>query len=59
MKKWIILGGLLAVALLIVTTQTCLRTGLRYGLWLDECPDGELRQTVTLYSSGLSRGGKG
>jgi hypothetical protein len=59
MKKWIALGGLAAVALLIASTQTCLRTGIRYGLWLDECPDGDIRQTVTLSSGGLSRGAKG
>jgi hypothetical protein len=59
MKKWIFLGGLAVVALLIASTQTCLRTGFRYGLWLDHCPDGELRQTVTLNTGGLARGAKG
>lgn len=58
MKKWLVLGGLVVVGLLIASTQTCLRTGVRYGLWLDECPDGDIRQTVTLSSAGLSRGGK-
>ncbi len=59
MKKWLIAGALAAVAVLIASTQTCLRTGLRYGLWLDQCPDGDLRQTVTLSSGGLARGAKG
>src|SRR5262249_45994244 len=47
MKKLLIIGsGLLVLALGIASTQVCLRAALRYGLWLDECPDGELRQTV-------------
>lgn len=48
--------GLVAVVLFIVSTQTCLRTGFAYGLWIDECPDGEVRQTIEVDASGLSRG---
>ncbi|GMU58474.1 MAG: hypothetical protein AMXMBFR34_02370 [Myxococcaceae bacterium] len=51
---WIVLG-LAALGLLIASTQTCLRTGFGYGLWIDECPDGEVRQTIEVDSSGLSR----
>ena len=59
MKKWLVLAAVLGVVLIIASTQTCLSTGFRYGLWLDHCPDGDLRQTVTVSSTGLSRGGKG
>jgi hypothetical protein len=59
MKKWLVLGAGIGILMLIVSTQTCLSTGLRYGLWLNQCPDGELRQTLTVSSGGLSRGGKG
>ncbi len=59
LKKWLVVAGLAIAVLGVASTQTCLRTGLRYGLWLDHCPDGELRQTVTLQTAGLSRGAKG
>lgn len=52
---WLVLG-LAALGLLIASTQTCLRTGFAYGLWVDQCPDGEIRQTIRVDSSGLSRG---
>ena len=58
MKKWLILGGLLAALLVIVSTQVCLTTGFRHGLWLDRCPDGDLHQTVNVYAGSLARGGK-
>ncbi|MEW5738442.1 MAG: MG2 domain-containing protein [Myxococcota bacterium] len=52
---WMILG-LGALGLLIASTQTCLRTGFSYGLWIDECPDGDVRQTIHVDSTGLTRG---
>ena len=58
MKKWLVLAAVLAVAVFFVSTRTCFSTGLHYGLWLDHCPDGALRQSVTVRTEGLSRGGK-
>lgn len=40
-------------------TQTCLRVGFRTGLWLDECPDGDLRQTISVSAPQLKRGAFG
>lgn len=57
-----LLLGLAAAALLILayaSTQTCLRVGFRTGLWLDECPDGELRQTISVSAPELKRGAFG
>ena len=52
--------GLAALAILgIASTRTCLRVGFSTGLWLDECPDGELRQTISVSAPELKRGAKG
>ncbi len=56
MKKWFVIGGLLAIGLIWAATRVCLPAVFRYGLWLDSCPDGELRQTVTANGS-FQRGG--
>lgn len=34
----------------------CLPTGVRYGMWLDECPDGDLRLGGRLAVKGVVRG---
>lgn len=44
-----------AVVLFIASRSTCLSVGFSKGLWLDECPDGELRQTVSINAGGLKR----
>lgn len=49
----------LAVIVGIASTQTCLRVGFRTGLWLDQCPDGELRQTINVSAPELKRGAHG
>lgn len=49
----------LAVITAIASTQTCLRVGFRTGLWLDQCPDGELRQTISVSAPELKRGANG
>jgi hypothetical protein len=53
------LAFIFAVVLAVASTQTCLRVGFSTGLWLDECPDGELRQTIEVYAPGLQRGAFG
>ncbi len=53
------LGIVLAIGLGSASTQTCLRVGFSTGLWLDECPDGELRQTITVSAPELKRGAPG
>jgi len=58
MKRWFLGLGALALVLLFVSTRTCLSTGFRYGLWLDECPDGELRQTIFVSAPAVTRGGE-
>lgn len=57
MRKWLIIGGLLIAALAVASRQVCLRGVLRYGLWLDQCPDGELKQTVAANGT-FERGAK-
>jgi hypothetical protein len=37
----------------------CFRTGLRYGVWLEQCPATDLRLSADVYSSGMLRGDKG
>ncbi len=56
MKKWFWAVGAVALVLIFVSTQTCLSTGFRYGLWLNKCPDGELRQTINVTAPSLMRG---
>ena len=53
------LGIGLAAILAIASSQTCLRVAFRTGLWLDECPDGELRQTISIWAPELKRGADG
>ncbi len=55
---WIVAVAVLSLAALIASTQVCLSAGFSTGLWLDECPDGELRQTINVYAPNLSRGAK-
>ncbi len=53
---WVVGLGGAALVLLIASTQTCLRVGFSKGLWLNECPDGELRQTISVNTGALTRG---
>ncbi len=53
-----VLAGLVVLGLLIASTRTCLRVGFTSGLWLNQCPDGALRQTVQLSAPALHRGAK-
>jgi hypothetical protein len=55
-KKWIFIGGGVVLVLMIASTRVCLSGWMRYGLWLDHCPDGELRQTVYASAPSLMRG---
>ena len=52
----VILAVLLAIATWFVSRSTCLSVGLRTGIWLERCPDGELRQTMRVNADGLKRG---
>jgi hypothetical protein len=52
-------AGVLGFGLLIASLNTCLRVGFSTGLWLDECPDGDLRQTVNVFAPELKRGAPG
>ncbi len=59
-KRALFVGaGLLLVGLGFASTQTCLRLGLRTGVWVNHCPDGDLRQTITLEAPSLKRGEAG
>jgi hypothetical protein len=55
MKKWLFIGGAVVVLLLLASTQVCLSAVARYGLWLDRCPDGDVRQTVAASGGALMR----
>lgn len=37
----------------------CVSMGLRYGMWLDQCPTGNLRLEATVQAHGLLRGAEG
>jgi hypothetical protein len=51
--------GLGLLILAFIASRTCLSTGFAHGLWIDECPDGELRQIAALDSGSLTRGAEG
>jgi hypothetical protein len=56
-SRWLWGAVALAIAGLgVVSSTTCLRAGIAYGLWVDECPDGDVRQTVQVEAAGLTRG---
>ncbi len=58
-RRALVAGGIsIALALGIASTQMCLSAWLRYGLLLDECPDGVPRQTVFVEAQGVTRGQK-
>jgi hypothetical protein len=48
--------AIVALIALYVSSRVCLSTGLSKGLWLDECPDGDLKQVISFNASGLTRG---
>lgn len=55
-RRYVFLIAAIALAAALISTQVCLRVGFAAGLWLRQCPDGELRQAVTVQASGLTRG---
>lgn len=55
---WMVAIAVVAVGAFVTSTQVCLRTGFSHGLWLNECPDGELRQSLNVWAPALSRGAK-
>lgn len=52
----LIIAVLLAIGAWFASRGTCLSVGLRTGIWLDRCPDGELRQAMRVDASSLKRG---
>ncbi|MBX7098372.1 MAG: hypothetical protein K1X89_11715 [Myxococcaceae bacterium] len=55
--RWLVaLVGLTAVVLLVVSSRVCLSSGFQYGLWVNQCPDGDPVLTVSAAGSGLARG---
>lgn len=59
-RRLLLVVGIAAAAILgFASTQTCLSVGFRTGLWLDECPDGELHQTIVVSAPQLKRGAPG
>lgn len=59
MRRVLIALGILGLALAWASSRTCLRVGFSKGLWLDACPDGDLRQTINVSAPSLKRGAKG
>ncbi len=58
-RRWpLVLLAALALVVAFAASRTCLTTGFRTGLWLSECPDGELRQLVTVNANSMVRGAK-
>lgn len=55
-RQWIVLGVLLVALGAWLTRNTCIRTGLAKGVWLNECADGELRPVATLEAPMIRRG---
>lgn len=47
---------LLGLGLTIASTQTCLRVGFTKGIWLHACPDGDIRQVISVSAPQLKRG---
>ena len=52
----VVLAVLVGIGLFFVSRNTCLSVGLSKGVWLDRCPDGEVRQTLEVHAAGLKRG---
>ncbi len=57
--QWVVGLSVVALVALYASTRVCLSTGFSKGLWLDECPDGDLKQTISFSASGLTRGADG
>ena len=61
-RVWITTGVAAAIALSAIGLcigYPCMSTGLRYGVWLEQCPATDLRLRATVVASGLIRGDKG
>jgi len=63
LKKWWWLAPVLAVMMIAVywywPRGYCRSAKRKYGLTLEQCPDGKLRQRVSISGSALKRGGPG
>jgi hypothetical protein len=58
--RWALLGGFLVVLVGVgLLRGVCIGAWLKYRLVLHTCPDGEVRQTLSLGGNGLRRGGVG
>lgn len=57
-KGPLIAFAIIGLVLAVIASRTCLSTGFAHGLWLDECPDGELRQLVQLDTGSVTRGAR-
>ncbi len=55
-RNTVLVGG--GLAALFASQIVCLPT-LMEGVWLDECPSGDLRQTISVDATGLRRGSEG
>ncbi|MFO0724413.1 MAG: MG2 domain-containing protein [Myxococcota bacterium] len=60
-RRWFVLGVLasLGFSVLLLSLTTCLRAWLFAGIWVPECPAGEVRQTLDLSVSNARRGPSG
>ena len=54
--RTIVIVGVLLLVGLVASTQVCLSAGFRWGLWVNQCPDGSPRLTVAVSAPGLKRG---
>jgi hypothetical protein len=63
MKPWqklvVVVWALVALSWVFIETEHCREAWLRYGMALDTCPAGELRQTAELRAERLRRGAEG
>ncbi len=55
-RALIIVVTLLALGLGLWSRTTCVSLGLSRGVWVKQCPDGALRQTISLSAPSLKRG---
>lgn len=54
-----ILGGLILLVAVVISRLFCFSAWFRYGVSLDECPDGRPRQTLAVWADGLRRDAAG
>lgn len=54
-----VVGAFLFTSIGVCVGYPCVSTGLRYGLWLDQCPASDLRLAADVHVQGLVRGDEG